>query len=284
MQPRLDIRVMSAADLARALDWAAAEGWNPGLGDASLFQLADPAGFIVGVLDSVPIGCVSVVRYGEALGFLGFYITIPAARGRGHGIALWNAGMARLAGRNVGLDGVPAQQDNYRKSGFRLAWRNIRFETAAPPTPVPAPPGVTIIDAREVPFDRLAAFDRRFFAAPRDGFLAAWLSAPGHAAVAALRGDDIVALGVIRPCRTGFKIGPLFADDRDLAAAVVAALRARAGAGTVALDVPEPNRRAVALAESLGMAPSFETARMYTGATPAIDLDGLYGVTSFELG
>ena len=41
--------------------------------------------------------------------------------------AIWNAAMDSLAGRNVGLDGVVAQQDNYRKSGFRLAYRNVRF-------------------------------------------------------------------------------------------------------------------------------------------------------------
>ena len=32
------------------------------------------------------------------------------------------------------------------------------------------------------------------------------------------------------------------------------------------------------------MAPVFETARMYTGAPPAIPVDRVYGVTSFELG
>ena len=41
---------------------------------------------------------------------------------------------------------------------------------------------------------------------------------------------------------------------------------------------------AVALAEGRGLAPAFETARMYTGPAPAIDLPWLYGVTTFELG
>jgi len=33
-----------------------------------------------------------------------------------------------LEGRNIGLDGVVSQQDNYKKSGFKLAYRNIRHE------------------------------------------------------------------------------------------------------------------------------------------------------------
>ena len=38
------------------------------------------------------------------------------------------------------------------------------------------------------------------------------------------------------------------------------------------------------LAERAGMKPVFETARMYTQQPPAMPLDKLFGVTSFELG
>jgi Acetyltransferase (GNAT) domain len=89
---------------------------------------------------------------------------------------------------------------------------------------------------------------------------------------------------VIRPCRTGFKIGPLVADDIKGAESIVSALIAAVGGGEVFLDVPEPNERAVALARALGLAPVFETARMYTGPTRVIELARLFGVTSFELG
>jgi hypothetical protein len=36
--------------------------------------------------------------------------------------------MERLAGRTIGPDGVVAQQDSYRLSGFELAWNNVRYE------------------------------------------------------------------------------------------------------------------------------------------------------------
>ncbi len=41
---------------------------------------------------------------------------------------------------------------------------------------------------------------------------------------------------------------------------------------------------AVALAEGLGMRVVFETARMYAGPAPQIDLARVYGITTFELG
>ena len=50
------------------------------------------------------------------------------------------------------------------------------------------------------------------------------------------------------------------------------------------LDLPEPNVDAIAMATEAGMAPAFETARMYAGPAPALPLRGIYGITSFELG
>ena len=91
--------------------------------------------------------------------------------------------------------------------------------------------------------------------------------------------------GSARPCRTGYKLGPLHADDPGLADRLLRALAAcLPEAAPVQLDVPAVNAEAVALAAAHRMAPVFETARMYNGAAPALALERLYGVTSFELG
>ena len=93
-----------------------------------------------------------------------------------------------------------------------------------------------------------------------------------------------MAWGVIRPSRTGCKIGPLVADDRAAAEAVFSALVAAAGGGEIFLDVPSVNRDAVALAGDHGLSPVFETARMYTGPIRPLRLERVFGVTTFELG
>jgi hypothetical protein len=277
-----EIAIASADDVQRMAGWAADEGWNPGNTDFHAFFAADPAGFLMGRLDGEPVTAISVVKYGEALGFLGFYIARPAARGKGYGLHTWQAGMKRLAGRNVGLDGVVAQQHNYRKSGFRLAWNNVRQEGPPPDTGPPA--GVCLIDGRSVPFDKLATYDRRFFAATRDAFLASWISLPERASMVAVRDGELVGLAVMRAARAARRVGPLYAESPDVAAALVAALARKTGAATVAVDTPDMNKPALALAERCGWKASFETARMYTGANPEVDTAGLYGVTSFELG
>ncbi|WP_030758415.1 MULTISPECIES: GNAT family N-acetyltransferase [unclassified Streptomyces] len=276
-----EIAGASAADMKLIRDWADEEGWNPGDSDRFAFAVADPEGFLVGRLDGEPVACISAVRYGGGFGFIGFYIARPAVRGQGYGIRLWHAGMDRLDGRLVGLDGVVDQQDNYRKSGFRSAWNNFRYEGVPRGEDDRA---VEIVDAGTLPFGRIAAYDRRFFPASRDAFLSAWTGLPGRTALAAVRDGRIEGLGVIRPSSAAHRIGPLYAATPAVAAALVLRLSRHAPDGLVSVDVPDANPSAGALFERLGLVPTFETARMYTGPTPDLALTELFGVTSLELG
>ena len=276
----LRIRVMRPEEIALASNWAAAEGWNPGLADAACFATVDPGGFLIGELDGAPAATISCVNYDERFAFLGFYVVRDDLRGRGYGLRIWNAAIAHARPRTIGLDGVVAQQGNYRKSGFQLAYANIRYGGRVAPAAA-APAG--IVPLADVPFATVAADDATVFPAPRASFLRAWISARGHVGRALVRDGRFAAWGVIRPCRTGHKIGPLVADDRAAAEAVFAALVA-AGPGEVFLDVPSVNRDAAALAHDHGLAPVFETARMYTGAIRPVRLERVFGVTTFELG
>ena len=276
-----EIATASADDVVRIVSWAADEGWNPGKTDRFAFHAIDPCAFLIGRLDGEPVASINVTRFGAGFGFLGCYITRPPARGKGYGIRIWNAGMKRLEGRNVGLDGVPAQQANYKKSGFRLAWNNARHEGLL--TASPAAAAVTLVDARSIPFDRLVAYDRRFVPEARDSFLAPWIGVAERPSLVALKDGEIAGFGLIRAAVTGSRIGPLYAGSTEIAAALIGAL-AKAMPGPVAVDVPDFNQPATQLARQLGLKPAFETARMYTGPDPAIDRAGLYGVASFELG
>lgn len=281
--PTFEITTASAQDIAMLGDWAQDEGWNPGLTDDQSFFATDPCGFLIGRLDGEPVSSVSALRYGTGFGFVGFYLTRPSLRGRGYGIQVWRKGMAHLAGRTVGLDGVPTQQANYRGSGFRTAWNNARFE-GLPPTDIAPPAGVTLVDARTVPFGLLTAYDRRFFPAERDGFLASWITAPRRTALAALRDGEVQGFAIMRACREASRIGPLYASSPDVAAALVSALAATTPGAAVAIDAPSINPAAVRLAEQLGLTPSFATSRMYAGPPPDTETAGLFGITTLELG
>lgn len=287
------IRRMARPELDFALQLAAAEGWNPGLADAEPFWQADPQGFHLGLLEGRPAATLSAVNYREAEGappnlcFIGLYIVRPKLRGQGLGLRLWDAVLGAVSGAQaaptVGLDGVLAQQDNYRKCGFELALRNCRYQgdlgailgTALPPGLLPL---------AQFPLAEVLAYDRRCFPAPRAAFVRAWLAEPGHVCLGLRRGGGLAGFGVIRPCGVGSKIGPLFADDEAAAEALIQGLCASAQPGPVFLDVPLAHAGAVRLAEKHGLRPVFETARMYRGPAPELDLGRVFGITSFELG
>lgn len=287
------VRGMRRGDVDWAVEMAAGEGWNPGVGDAEAFYAQDSGGFLIGEMGGEAVGCISAVKYGDAFGFIGFYIVRPDMRGKGYGIRLWNAAMQRLEGRVVGLDGVIEQQGNYRKSGFALQYSNIRYEyrnalhaadrDAAHDAARDA--GSAIEPAGAADLEAIAEYERPLFPAERDAFLRAWTAMPGTHTLTARESGTITGYGTIRPCRVGYKIGPLFADTPQIAEALFRSLCARAEADAlIYLDVPEVNAPGMALAKTHGMQKVFGTARMYTQTPPTLETARIFGVTSFELG
>lgn len=276
------IRKMSRNELDIAIEWAAREGWNPGLYDADCFYKADPNGFLIGLLGDEPISCISSVAYDEKFGFLGFYIVKPEFRGRGYGIQIWKAALEYLKTQNIGLDGVIEQQENYKKSGFKLAYRNIRYQGLGGG-------GKSIhsdiVKLSESFFDDLKIYDDGLFPASRPQFLRCWINQPKSLALGAFQDKKLVGYSVIRKCREGYKIGPLFADNENLAEKLFQAGSSYVQRGVpIFLDTPEVNVAAVALAKHHNMKMVFETARMYTKEQPSLPLNKIFGVTTFELG
>ncbi|MEU9479387.1 GNAT family N-acetyltransferase [Streptomyces sp. NPDC048191] len=268
------------ADWPVIAGWAAAEGWNPGLSDGPAFFAQDPEGFFLGRIDGEPVSAISVVNYGSDYAFLGCYLVRPDLRGHGHGLTTWKTALAHAGDRTVGLDGVVAQQDNYRQSGFELAYRTIRFTGTAPQAETPA--GVRAAGPADLA--AITAYDSACCPADRPRFLSEWLTGPGHRALVRHDGARLTGYGVLRPGHDTLRVGPLFADTADDARALFAALTADAAGREVAIDVPEPNAAGVALAEAAGFRASFETARMYTGAVREHARDRVFGVTTLELG
>src|SRR5215467_10387224 len=168
----LRIRVMRPDEIALAADWAAAEGWNPGPTDAACFVTVDPDGFFIGELDGAPAATISCVNYDERFAFLGFYIVRGDLRGRGYGLRMWNAAIAHAGARVIGLDGVVAQQQNYQKSGFKLAYANVRYGGVVA---VPDVPQGEVVPLTDVPFAAVEAYDATVFPAPRTAFLRNWI-------------------------------------------------------------------------------------------------------------
>lgn len=270
----------SARAAQTAIAWADAEGWNPGLDDEDRFLAADPGAFLATEQAGAIVATVSCALYGDRYAFIGFYVVRSDLRGRGIGSCLFDRALMRAGGRVVGLDGVLAQQASYERRGFALAHRNVRLRTMGGGE---RPTGLTELSS--VPFDELLAFDAGVFGTERERFLRVWVDRPAGQALACVRNDSLAGYGVVRPCRVGAKIGPLLADDEEVAETVLTGLLAAAGPGSdVYLDAPAANPRVGYLRASREMQPTFETARMYLHGRPPEDLQRVFGVTTFEFG
>lgn len=278
------IRVMKPDEVPIAIEWARTEGWNPGIHDGACHYTVDPEGWFIGTVDGVPAATAVVTNYDADFSFGGFFIVHVDFRGTGLGLAISRYVRSHVKDRNFGIDGVFAMQDKYRAlDGFIPAYRNIRWEGRAPATiPDGHGPAVPLADFS---LTELHRFDRLHFPAVRERFLKAWIAQEDAAALAIPgRNGGMAGYGVIRRCFEGHKIGPLFADTPAGAGALLNGLLATIPKETFYLDTPEPNREAVALACRYGMTEVFGTARMYSRSLPALPLNNIYGVTSFELG
>lgn len=273
------VRQLTLAEVVELLLWAKAEGWNPGVDDAGPFHAADPAAFLGCFVEGRLASAISAVRSGPDFGFIGLYICHPEFRGKGLGRRIWETGIARLGGRTIGLDGVPAQQENYRAMGFVPAYRTWRYCGRFMPDGID--PSVTPIGHAMLP--SIVVVDRRHYPGPRADFLGAWIAAP-RIARAVARAGRVTGYGVLRKCHDGCKIGPLFAETDVDAHRIFLALCAASEGETISIDVPETAEGFSSYLADIAFEKGFDTMRMYRGPSPRNEMRGIFGVTTLELG
>jgi hypothetical protein len=119
-------------DLSQLVQFPIAEGWNPGCEflEGSLFDLIEPDSLIVGDFNGEIVSCIVGLKHGEKYGWIGLYICKKELRGKNIGYTTWKKCLdVCLKGVDcLGLDGVPARQDTYRKSGFGIkTWNSVRY-------------------------------------------------------------------------------------------------------------------------------------------------------------
>lgn len=290
MSNELVIRNMTRREVDQLVDWAANEGWNPGLHDAELFWATDPEAFIAAELNDELIGGGAITSYSCEFGFMGFFIVRPEYRGQGFGNTLWHIRRDKLLdrlrpGAPIGMDGVFNMQDYYAKGGFVFSHRNLRFcsenTTSSAITPLD---DANIIPLADVPFEKLLDYDRRCFPAIRANFLKGWIAQPDALALGYQVDGLLQGYGVVRRCREGHKIGPLFANNGYIANILYLRLADFASGAPLFLDVPENNPAAMALVQQYQMTEVFGCARMYLGPPPKVNHANIFGITTFELG
>jgi len=277
----ISIRNLREEEVEIPIAWARSEGWNPGLHDGPSEYPVDPKGWFAAECNGEVVGTGVCTNYDDSYAFVGYYIVRPDFREGYAGLALMQAMKRHAGNRTIGIDGVFELQQKYADVlGFTFAYRNIRWVGIAAGHPQSG-----LVAPEEVDAAALLAYDTAHVPAQRPVFLEQWLTQPNAITrVKVVSDGSIQGYGVIRRCFEGHKIGPLFAETPEIANSLYEGLTSGVPGEKVFFDTPEPNADAVLMAQERGMKEVFGTARMYSGKAPALPLDTIYGVTTFELG
>lgn len=281
MRNQYKIKRMVPNELQVALDWASAEGWNPGLSDAEIYYSTDPNGFFIGILGNEPVAVGNAVVYDDHFAFCGLYIVHPEFRNQGYGIALTRARLEYVGNRNAGIDGVVENIPIYERIGYRLAHFNARFRGVATDNGQIHP---SIADLSQISFSQVEKYDRQCFPAPRSQFLLPWISQFQSKAYGFIENGYLKGYAVRRKCIDGHKIGPLFADSIEIADHLLAVLVHDIPGDPFYIDITRINPAAEDLVQNYGMEEVFATGRMYLKGKPEQADHKIFGITTFELG
>ena len=293
------IRNVTSASEVRSnhVKGAIIEGWRPAIDDHEVYFATDPTGFFVGEVDGKIVCCKSIVKYGEDVAFGGYYIVEKPYRGKGYGLAMYDYTFDR--NRNLGIDGVLENIPLYEKWGFKSTWINRRmlFDVSHCATHLDTfnpSAGVLVQPAKQVDLDLLSAYDTAAFGAPHDLYLKALLKAQNAINLAATNssGDIIGFVSVRRTIleEDGWKIGPLFADDSQIARTLLKHLykelaKEVSKRKVATMDIPaDINPESMALAEELKATFLSDLSRMFTKGPLDIPKKKIFGFTSAELG
>ena len=171
-------------------------------------------------------------------------------------------------------------QPFYNKGGFNIAFRDERYEFNS--MTIPFSTNVSLINEED--YDKIIEYDTISFGCQRTSFFKNWLRMPESRAIKYTENNKVLGYAVIRKAETGYKIGPLFGNNKIIAEELFKSCLCIDSNNSVFLDIPTTNQNAVSLVKKYNGKYVFECARMYYGAAPKLDVNTIYGITTFELG
>jgi len=277
-----EIGRLALADLADAETLVAEAGWNQVAADWRMF-LDFGTAYAVRERGRV-IATATWLPY-ERCAWISMVLVTAAQRRRGLATRLLHRCIADVtrAGLLPVLDATPAGVQVYAPLGFREAWGFARFASERPVTqPAEAPAEIEPITDEIWP--TLCAYDAGIFGNNRSQVLARMRGRLPPADLAARRGPRIVGMLLGRDGRTASHLGPLIAEDDDVAKALLARALRRLS-GTVYVDVADAKPSVRTFLEASGFSVQRPFTRMLLGRERSFDdVARTYAVIGPEFG
>lgn len=257
---------MTAHDIGLGMTLKDMAGWNQLRSDWERLLAVEPEGCFVAEIAGQGVGTCTTVAYEQLFGWVGMVLVHPDYRRRGIGRALLDAGIEHLESlgvRAVKLDATPMGKALYDTMGFvdeygLERWLGTGLASARPQ------PDVRELTAADL--DTVLAVDTAAFGANRGRLLHLLIKDPSVRVAGIFANRDALSGYVtVRPGQNAAYLGPLVAENTDVATALWEWGRATVGNLPMFVDLLLPNHAAIALATSSGFQKQREFIRMYRG-------------------
>lgn len=246
----IDIRPMTEGDVGQMHQLSIGVGWPHRPEDWRLVMSVGE-GFVACDTIGRALGSAMWWPFGERFATVGMVITSPRLQAQGAGRELMERIFEQSGDRDLRLSATKAGYRLYRSLGFEPIGRIFQHQgrNVALPAPVPATPGLRTAVAADL--DALASLDASAYGADRSRVIAALLAYSVGTVVE--RDGQIVGFALCRPFGRGHVVGPIVAEDDDMAVALVAPhVQAHQGSFLRA-DTAQEQGRFGAFLESCGM-------------------------------
>jgi len=280
-----DIRVAASLEEFQQTIEIAANTFGACDGNDAVFWAADQTAHFQLWKDDRVVACVSVFKLSAAFNAVGMFVVHPDFRGQGLGLKIWDHAWGSIDdGVNVGLCTAPAMAQKYKKYGFQQKWTNVRFTGTLPHGTCKLSDSYIFRELTLQSINQLTKYDAEIYSLERKAFLEAMLEA-STASVCVSSGENICGFAIARKSGDTIKIGPFYANHRDLAHGILAALATKVGTDVECeIKLPKLNQRGMDLFSVLGWKRGAMTPHMFTKGAPLMKTQFMFGISSFELG
>ena len=268
----LHARRLGLDDIPAALLLSEEPGWNQVAADWRwMIDHGDSFGYATG--DGRLVASGLTVRFNGAFAWISMILVTAEFRRRGLATRLMQSCIDALHGQNLvpALDASPEGRQVYLPLGFRDVYRTTRLLAAQPPTGGQgAPAGIAIAAMEEADLAPVAAYDRAPAGIDRSDLMCNLLGRFPRAAAVARRDGRICGYVLARDGRLCAQIGPLVADDPDIALALLRRSMASMS-GPVCLDLGDHHSAMRAWLDANGFTPVTRFVRMIQGRSEPFD-------------
>lgn len=287
-QPLVTLRPMTAADIPAGMALKNSAGWNQSVRDWRMIFNASQGGSYVAVIDKSVIGTITTITYSNRFSWLGMLLVTPEYRRQGIGTMLMKSAIyyAKDYGA-IFLDATPAGVPLYRSLGFVALSTLIRMERQGNAGMVVPSFAQPLISANTL--QAVCTYDEPIFGADRCSILIAlFYDAPHYGFVAPSHpiGHTAITGYCLGRCGSHFEqLGPIVADNVEIAQALVSTALKDYAHKNVIVDIPTANSQWMGWLEQQGFVKRREFTRMVLGVCDAFGQpEKHYAIAGPEIG